>query len=1079
MKTRKADEPVAPPIQPPDDPVLCGPFEEPTAYWSYDRETGEAREVPGRRAGGFFYKTEEAKRAAKSGQGNLFAEEQRVDFPLVNRLREDVGRWRAADYRGATGVTKTLLRHWTDPGRTDRGQRRLFFCQREAVETLIYLLELRLPGRSGATGFKTFALSDADLRAMLGGRPPSFAPNREVPDEDGVVRFAQTLLDAPNGSVGGVADPAALVRLGCKMATGSGKTLVMAMLVAWAFCNRSRNPASTQFPRGVLVCCPNLTVRDRLGVLAPGSPGNYYDAFDLIPVKHRGDFPGGGRVFITNWHAFAPQDEHTQGPYKSDVIEMPPEDPADFAERALKDGFGSPAEIAARFPLLVLNDEGHHCWRRASPDAAEEETAGLDREEKKEAGEEARTATVWTEGLDRINNAPAAGFAGNGVGARPPGGRGIGAVVDLSATPFFIAGSGHGEGVPFPWLVSDFGLVDAIESGIVKVPRMPVHDTTGRPEAKYFRLWANMKNELAPGQLVNRTGKPKPDAAWVGAQGALIQLYDQWVERFRQIAASTPTADRTPPVLIVVCDNTAIADVFFRNISGEREETRIADDGAEETYTAFESPGSGTCPEFQNTPTDRRTVRVDSETVEKDEGLRELVATVGKEDGPGARVRCVVSVSMLTEGWDANTVTHILGVRAFGSQLLCEQVVGRGLRRMRYDVDPDTGRFPVECVDVYGIPFSVIPFKGRPAGAAADDKPLNKVKALPGRAGWEMRFPLVEGYAYAYGGGRIQCDVSRVEPVKIDPMSEPTATAVGAQAGYGEGGPARTGGVLRREVQNRDAFHARFHPQRAHFEIAAALVKRLTAAADDPADPDAGPGAGKLTLRNRGDLFPQVLAVVRAFAAERVDYSGEKEGEIGLDRYTRTIVDRLAEAIDPATDDGEPPILPVLKPGSDHGSTADVNFVTRKPVVEVQYSHLNAVVADTEVWEQSAAFQLDRLADAGPVVCFAKNDRLGLLIPYAHADTAHTYEPDYLVRVAGPGDVQTTLILEVKGREDERTRQKHAAAEKWVRAVNNWGHLGAWRFGVCRDPAGLPDLIAAVAAGEPAPRPDGPLVLAG
>ena len=960
MTAAKADTPAdddAPPVRPPDNPVLCVPYDEPTEHWLYDRATGLASKVPGRRPGGFFYKTEEAKRAARGRQQlSLLAEETRVDFPLVNRLREDVKRWRDAGYRGATKVTRELLSHWTDQGRTARGQRRLFFCQREAVETLIYLLELRVPGRSSKTGFKTFALSDADLRAMLDGRPPSFAPGGQDGKllDDGAEAFAQTLLDRPNEAVSGVPgsagnSPAPLVRLGCKMATGSGKTLVMPMLIAWAFCNRNRSPASREFFNAVLVCCPNLTVRERLGVLMPHSPGNYYDAFDLIPVRYRGDFPGRGKVLVTNWHRFAPQDEHTQGELRGSVIELPPEDPADFTARVLEE-FGTPDEIAERLPLLVLNDEGHHCWRQSPGDAVEEETEDFDREEKREVGEEARTATIWTSGLDRINNAPAAGFTGNtGSAGGPLGGRGIGAVVDLSATPFFIAGSGHGEGVPFPWLVSDFGLVDAIESGIVKVPRLPVQDTTGRPEPRYFRLWQTMKDEMAPGQLVNRTGKPKPEAAWEHAQDALRQLYDQWVERFRQVMGASDTADRTPPVLIVVCDNTAIADEFYRRISGEREMTEVGDDGKERTVTVCGS--SDTCPEFANVPGERRTVRVDSKTVEEDESLRRLVATVGVKGEPGERVRCVVSVSMLTEGWDANTVTHVLGVRAFGSQLLCEQVVGRGLRRINYDPDPETGMLPVECVDVYGIPFSVIPFKGRPKGAKApEDRPLNKVQALPERAGYEIRFPLVEGYAYAYGGGRVTCDVENIPALKIDPAHTPTATFVRASVAYGEGGPARSAGVLRFEEQNRERFYTEIHPQRIHFLIARGVVDRLTAAAGEPgAD---GPGSGKLLRRNRAELFPQVLTVVEQFAAERVDYSGENPRELGLDRYMRDAIDRLAEAVDVAGEDGEPPILPVLKRGSDHGTTADVTFTTRKPVRETLHSHVNAVVADTATWEQ-------------------------------------------------------------------------------------------------------------------------------
>jgi type III restriction enzyme len=438
--------------------------------------------------------------------------------------------------------------------------------------------------------------------------------------------------------------------------------------------------------------------------------------------------------------------------------------------------------------------------------------SGLTGDDKAAFDDEAQEATVWVDGLDRLNAA----------GGEAPG---ISMVVDLSATPFRIKGSGYPEGQPFPWIVSDFGLVDAIESGITKIPRLPVQDTTGRPDPRYFRLWEAIRDGLQPGEkLPGRSGKPKPDVVWREAQGALVQIMGQWKERFERIRAAQPGVDRTPPCVIIVCDNTDIAEEFYRRISGEQvietvteaevQEVLEEEDGEDEAPTTKRGRkpkprtvyGQGEVfPElFSNTAERKVTIRIDSKLLAQAEAggsgtgkkkadaaeeLRRVVATVGKAGEPGEHVRCVVSVAMLTEGWDANTVTQILGLRAFTSQLLCEQVVGRGLRRMDYKPDPATGLLTEEYCDVYGVPFSVIPFRGRPVNKPEpDDTPPNLVKALPERAEMEIRFPVVEGYAFALRRNLIRCDVGAMEPLRIEPNREPTGTFVRPQVGVQVGG---------------------------------------------------------------------------------------------------------------------------------------------------------------------------------------------------------------------------------------------------------------------------------------------------
>lgn len=529
------------PIQPVENPIICPPFDEPADHWIYDKETGVASRAGKRRPGSYYFKTK------RTGTKDLFSEvspEETFDtLPLVNMLREDVKRWREAEYRGATPVTKELLKWWASPKR----DRRLFFCQREAIETVIYLAELRMPGKSSRTGFKQFSLTDENLRRLLADEKMQGV---ELSDE----KFWPKLVDQPD-------DPNLLSirRLGCKMATGSGKTVVMALLISWAFCNRGANPESTEFPNAVLVCAPNLTVKERLQVLRPENPDNYYLAFDLVPVNLR-PYLQAGKVLVENWHKFAPESEHKEGDKSYTVVNKGPETPETLARRVLGD-------LYDRLPIMVLNDEGHHCWRPAPvPYIDDEPEEPRVRGRKKKVAEEdafaateeeAVEARVWLQGLDFINNCL--------LDKKP----GIALCLDLSATPFYLQGSGYPEGQPFPWLVSDFGLVDAIESGIVKIPRLPIKDDSGkkdeagRPDPKYFRLWHHIVAAMKPHEKLG-SGKPKPEPCYREAEGALALLAGQWKEKFEHFQDATANHERIPPVMILVCDNTDIADYFYR-----------------------------------------------------------------------------------------------------------------------------------------------------------------------------------------------------------------------------------------------------------------------------------------------------------------------------------------------------------------------------------------------------------------------------------------------------------------------------------------------------------------------------------
>ncbi len=909
------------PIQPVEQPILCSPYEEPNNHWIYDTNTGEAVINPGRRDAGYWYKT----KRTGSAQLSLFQEEERDDLPLVNALRADVKRWRETNYRNATVVTRELLRHWA----RDDLLRRLFFCQREAVETIIYLVEIRQGGKR--LGFN-----------------PTFT------DED-----LAKLVDTPNEP--GIPD---LIRYGCKMATGSGKTVVMAMLIAWAFCNRGKLPSDERFPHAALIVCPNLTIKKRLQVLRPEDMDNYYDAFELIPTKLR-PLLNTGKVLITNWHQFKPEEEDYENGQRYKVVNKGEETPDAFAKRVL-------GELYDRAPIMVLNDEGHHAYRPAPT------TERLSADIK----EERRGATVWVSGLDKFNQSCGVKFC-----------------VDLSATPFYIQGSGHDEGTPFPWLVSDFGLVDAIESGITKIPRLPVSDTTGRPEPKYFRLWQTITDEISTADRLPG-GKPKPNAVYREAEDALTTLAGQWKERFDYIQEASDEQDKTPPVLIIVCDNTDIAEHFYQKISGEREEEVIDENGKVQTKIVYEE--GAIFPDLLGNRDGEHTLRIDSKVlaaaesgdptknrIQAAEELRQKVATIGKKGKPGAQIRCVVSVAMLNEEWDANNVTHILGLRAFSSQLLCEQVVGRGLRRMNYTPDPETGRLTEEYADVYGIPFSVIPFRGRPTHRREpDDKPINHVRAIPGREAFEIRFPVVEGYAFALRKDEIKADIEGMGRLRLEPEHTPTAVFVKAAAGY---------------------------------------------------------QIGDITTLGPGE-----------FIETKVDFRGCNPCELGLQKYVELIVSRLMTAIQPDDTQGEVPLLPILNRYKPVGTSAAVDFFTTRSCHGTQRSQVNLVVLDTQKWERSACFYLE---SSDVVKCYVRNDHLGLSIPYQHQNVPHNYEPDFIVRLVDG----TNVLLETKGYKRQLESLKSEAARRWVAAVNNWNRerlgdeeqQGKWVFHVCEDPQRL------------------------
>lgn len=745
-------------------------------------------------------------------------------------------------------------------------------------------------------------------------------------------------------------------RWAIKLATGAGKTLVMGMTIAWSGLNKLANRQDRRFADAFLVVAPNLTVKARLtgdDGLIPSDPNSVFQRFELVPGQLAG-LIGQLKVQVINWHQLAPREDP-----KRSVLRRGKESDSAFCRRVLVD-------LGPKKRIMVLNDEAHHAWR-PPPDLT------VKRDEKDDVLE----ATVWINGLERIDRD-----------------REILRCVDYSATPMY-PGAVGGEKAwrPFEWVVSDFGLVDAIESGLVKVPRIPTDDDAGTAIPKYRNLWEHVKKALPKrGDDPEDVNHPLIDYL-SEVDGPLKQLAGAWHETYE----TWIDADRTiPPVMIVVCNETKMAEMLEIHVARRGE--------------------AG--PWFVNDATDEYTVRIDSkllaEAEMREEGesaqdaaarLRELVSTVGKEGQPGAKVRCLISVGMLSEGWDARNVTQVLGLRAFQSQLLCEQVVGRGLRRSDYS---DLSK--PEFVDVYGVPFQLLPF-ARASGSIAQAPTTTTVRSLRERVNLRIEFPRVEQIISDLGDV-VTVDMDSIEPIRVSPENDPSATWVEFEVGTpGKG----IGGT----TQDRHAAYENFRTQHLVFRLAADLVTDID-------------------KRDKPWLFPQMAAIVREVIEQRVEFApGVDKRELCNHRYWAELRNRILAALRSEERAG---LLPVLNPYEPIGDTT-VNFQTAKPAESTTKSHISHVVYDSklELEMTRALEQNDHVAS------YAKNERLFFEIPYRWQGTTGRYRPDFVIKLANG----RTLVVEAKGRKRERDDAKLTAARRWIQAVNGWGKLGHWELGIC------------------------------
>jgi type III restriction enzyme len=978
-----------------EHPILNSPYGYPARHWELaDGQPTNTILETRRRSELITPVPQPKKRRQKRGQKEmvfdegkgLSSEEQEYNpTPIINEIRSYVDSWRNLpnpnDWQ-VTPETARLLQHWRHhPFQSQRP----FFCQVEAIETAIWLTE---------------------VAPKLGKRAEKFWAH----------------IEGANAQ----ANPE-LLRLALKLATGAGKTTVMAMLIAWQTVNAARHPNSKHFSRGFLIIAPGITIRDRLRVLMPNDPDSYYKSRELVPSDMLADIDR-AKIVITNYHAFKLRErmEVSKGTraaiegWRGETLQTL-ETEGQMIQRVMP-------ELMGLKNVVVLNDEAHHCYReRAQNDDVED----LKGEEKDEAKKNNEAARLWISGIEAVKRK-----------------LGVRAVYDLSATPFFLRGSGYAEGTLFPWTVSDFSLMDAIECGIVKLPRVPVADNVpGGDTPKFRNLWEHIGKKL-PKKGRGAGAKLDPLSLPVELQTALDALYGHYQKTF-DLWEQAGIA--VPPVFIVVCNNTATSKLVYDYISGFQREN---DDGTS-TLENGRLPLFRNFDEHGNRLPRPRTLLIDSEQLESGEALdkdfremaadeidrfrreivertgdvraadnitdqdllREVMNTVGKKDRLGEQVRCVVSVSMLTEGWDTNTVTHILGVRAFGTQLLCEQVVGRGLRRQSYDLN-EKGLFNVEYADILGIPFH---FAAKPV-VAPPVKPRETIRVhavSPDRDALEIRFPRVEGYRVELPDEQLTARFDKDSVLELTPaLVGPSITKNQGIIGEGVDLTVEHLNDMRRSTI---LFHLAKH----------LLYQKYR----DPGE------APKL------HLFGQLKAIARQWLEG--GYLRCTGGTYPAQLLYQEIADMACERIKAAitvTLAGDNPVKAILDPYNPTGSTRYINFTTSKETrwqTDPRKCHINWVICDSD-WEA----EFCRVVESHPRVrAYVKNQNLGLEVPYLMGATPRRYIPDFIVRIDDGEEEPLNLIVEVKGYRGENAKEKaNTMRAYWVPGVNNLAKFGRWAF---------------------------------
>jgi len=982
-----------------DHPILNSPYEYPRRHWELDESGQPTQEVLDQRRSVAFItpipkpkKRKAAQRLQKElvldeGKG-LSTEAQQYDATsMINEVRGQVDRWRELPQAqwNVTPETGRLLHHWRHhPFESVRP----FFCQIEAAETAIWLTEVA-------------PLTPAGKRLL-------------------------THLDNANRE----ANPE-ISRLALKLATGAGKTTVMAMLIAWQTINAVRSPGSKRFTRGFLIVTPGITIRDRLRVLQPNDPDNYYATRALVPTDLLGEVRQ-AKIVITNFHSFKLRERIQLSAGNRALLKgrtgtdlQTQETEGQMIQRVMPDLMGMRG-------IMVFNDEAHHCYREKPPEEDDEALKGDERKEAEKANEAAR---LWITGIETVKRK-----------------LGVNRVLDLSATPFFLRGSGYAEGTLFPWVMSDFSLMDAIECGIVKLPRVPVAENiTGDGDMPMFRnIWEHVRKDM-PKKGRGKGGTLDPLKIPSKLQTALMALYGHYEKTFELWQKHRIGV---PPCFIIVCQNTSISKLLYDYVSGfyrEKEDgSEQLENGRLALFRNFDDSTGNPLPRpntilidseqleagdaldknFRDMASDEierfRREKIErtgdlraADNVTDQELLREVMNTVGKAGQLGADIRCVVSVSMLTEGWDANNVTHILGIRAFGTQLLCEQVIGRALRRQSYELNEE-GLFDAEYADIFGIPFD---FTSKPV-VAPPRPPVDTVMVRavrPDRDHLEIRFPRVEGYRVDLPKERLTASFNADSVLELTPdLVGPTIT--------------RNSGIIGEGV-DLDVKH--MEDMRTSTLLYHLTHRLLYTKWRDPGE------EAKL------HLFGQLKRITREWLDTCLVCKGDtSRGQLIYQELADMACERITAGITRALE-GAAPIKALLDAYNPTGSTAHVRFNTSRSRWETNgpppKNHVNWVVLDSD-WEA----EFCRVAEAHPrVVAYTKNHNLGLDVPYRYGSSMRTYRPDFMVRVDdghGPDDL-LNLVVEIKGYRKEDAKEKKATMETyWVPGVNNLESYGRWAF---------------------------------
>lgn len=922
--------------------IINSPYEEPSRHWEYNHHRMAFELAAGRRPSGYTVASTERRLVNDPG---VF-----VQIPLVNKVRGRVKEWREGGYAGVSGITRQLLEHWRDP---EARANRLFFCQLEAIETLIWLAESPPAGKVGI---------------------------EPIPSDGGP-----------------------LTRVCSKMATGTGKTIVMAMLVAWQSLNRINYPHKKGFAREFLVVAPNLTVRSRLSVLLPAGEENYYDAFNVVPLGLREQLRQ-ARVVVRNWHALA-WDTEDKLRKKRSVDKRGAKSDEAYAREVL-------GELSNSKSFVVINDEAHHAWRIPAG-------AKLTREEKKDAEE----ATVWIGGLDRLNRA-----------------RGIQAVYDFSATPFTPSGRNSTSENLFGWIVSDFGLTEAIESGLVKTPRVVIRDD-GQLGADYRSKFYHLYNDPEVKPSLNKKGASESEALPPLVENAYALLGKDWRETAQ---AWRDAGVRVPPVMISVANQTETAarikyafdrcNILIPELC-DPEKTLHIDSKVLEAAELFieEAGGEPVAPADgpDDEPTNEPTRRLSKK--EQAVRLRQTVDTIGRPGEPGEQIQHVISVGMLTEGWDAKTVTHVMGLRAFSSQLLCEQVVGRGLRRTSYDLD-ENGLFTPEYVNIFGVPFAFMPHESPKDSEVKVSAPKQRIQPLAEKAEFEIRFPNVV---------RIESKFKPVLKLDLDNVAPLTLNAYDTRE-IAELAPVIEGrhDVTRLAEIDLEKIYSQVRLQSSIFRATLDIHRQMQS--DWKGDLNA--------------LFTQLVPVVENFInSDKLEISPpmfgleDKRRRVLVRLNAATVVNHLAPFIQQENVESYELIVDTSNPII---STGDMKaWDTSKPFVHTRKSHINFCVCDSR-WESTAALHLDR---SPHVAAWVKNDHLGFEIRYIFNGGEHKYRPDFLARLSN----DQILVIETKGEEDQKDKVKREAMREWIRAVNLHGGFGRWYSvpAISKRPDDIPQIL--------------------